>query len=201
AARKSGKLYGVGRAMAIEIAGGPPGIPGNEGAEFRFDPTGNATLFMGSHNHGQGHETTLRQLATHMLGLPPERLGLVYGDTDKVFHGTGTFGSRTMATGGTAMLRAAEKIIEKGKLIAAQLLEASALDIEFSDGRFVVAGTDRAIDLVSVAKASFVQAKLPPGMEPGLNASAILSPPDANFPNGFHVCEIEIDPDTCVPRI
>ena len=201
AARERGRLYGIGRAMAIEIAGGPAGNPGNEGAEFRFDPTGSATLLMGSHNHGQGHETTLRQLATHMLGLPPERIRLAYGDTDVVFHGTGTFGSRTMATGGTAMLRAAEKLIEKGKLIAAQLLEASALDIEFSDGRFVVAGTDRAVDLVSVAKAAFIQAKLPPGMEPGFSASAILAPPDANFPNGFHVCEIEIDRETCVPRI
>ena len=201
AARKRGALYGIGRAMAIEIAGGPPGIPGNEGAEFRFDPTGSATLLMGSHNHGQGHETSLRQLANHMLGIAPDRLRLAYGDTDVVFHGTGTFGSRTMATGGTAMLRAAEKVIEKGKAIAAHLLEASVLDIEFSDGRFVVAGTDRAIDLTEVAKASFIQAKLPPGMEPGLSASAILSPPDANFPNGFHLCEIEIDRDTAVPRI
>jgi carbon-monoxide dehydrogenase large subunit len=200
-ARKRGALYGIGRAMAIEIAGGPAGNPGNEGAEIRFDPTGGATLLMGSHNHGQGHETSLRQLANHMLGLPPEQLRLAYGDTDMVFHGTGTFGSRTMATGGTAMLRASEKIIEKGKLIAAQMLEASALDIEFSDGRFLVAGTDRAVDLVSVAKASFIQAKLPPGMEPGLSASAILAPPDANFPNGFHLCEIEIDPDSGVPRI
>jgi carbon-monoxide dehydrogenase large subunit len=118
-----------------------------------------------------------------------------------VFHGTGTFGSRTMATGGTAMLRAAEKVIEKGKQIAAHLLEASALDIEFSDGSFTVAGTDRKIDLVTVAKSSFIAAKLPRGMEPGLNANAILAPAGANFPNGFHVCEIAIDPDTGVAQV
>ena len=199
-ARKKGMLYGLGAISAIEIAGGPP-RPMEEGAEIRFDPSGSATILMGSHSHGQGHETSLRQVANHVLGLPPERVRLVYGDTDQVFHGRGTFGSRTMATGGTAMVRAGEKIIDKGKRIAAHLLEASVGDIEFAHGRFVVAGTDRGIDLTEVAKASFQPLRLPKDIEQGLDANAIAVPDGANFPNGFHVCEVEIDPETGVAVI
>jgi carbon-monoxide dehydrogenase large subunit len=195
-ARKQGRLYGLGAVSVIEIAGGPPGRPAEEAAEIRFDATGSATFFIGGHNHGQGHETVFRQIAHHTLGLLPDQVNVVYGDTDKVFHGRGTFGSRTMASGGAAVVSAAGKVIEKGKLIAAHLLEASAADIEFSDGAFKVAGTDRAIGIVEVARAAFMQAKVPPGIELGLGASSIIVPDAANFPNGFHVCELEIDRDT-----
>src|SRR6185437_5216296 len=146
-ARSRGHLYGRSIVSVIEVAGGPPDRPSSEGAEIRFDPSGSVTLLLGTHSHGQGHETSFRQIANHALGLPPERVRLVYGDTDKVFFGTGTFGSRSMIIGGTAVMRAAEKVINKGKLIAAHLLEAAAVDIEFADGRFTVAGTDRAVDL------------------------------------------------------
>ena len=185
----------------IEIAGGPFPRPFEEAAEIRFDPSGSATVLLGSHSHGQGHETTFRQIAHHALGLPPERVTISYGDTDKVFHGRGTFGSRSMATGGAAFMRAAEKVIERGKLVAAHLLEASAADIEFADGRFTVAGTDRSIDLIEVAKASFVVARMPRELPLGLDGNAIVTPDGATFPNGFHVCEVEIDPDTGVPII
>jgi aerobic carbon-monoxide dehydrogenase large subunit len=196
AARKQGKLYGLGAVSVIEIAGGPSGRPAEEGAEIRFDATGSATLFVGGHNHGQGHETTFRQIAHHALGLMPDRVNVIQGDTDKVFHGRGTFGSRTMSSGGTAVMKAASRVIEKGKLIAAHILEASAADIEFSDGAFKVAGTDRKVGIVEVAKASFVQMRMPPGVELGLGANAIIVPDAANFPNGFHVCEVEIDADS-----
>jgi carbon-monoxide dehydrogenase large subunit len=200
-ARKQGKLYGLGAISAIEIAAGPYDRPGDEGAEIRFDPTGSATFFLGSHNHGQGHETTFRQIAYRVLGLHPDQINIVQGDTDKVFHGRGTFGSRSMSSGGAAVVRAAEKIIEKGKQIAAHLLETSAGDIEFAEGAFKVAGTDRTVSITEVAKASFAPGKLPREMEPGLGASAIVIPDGANFPNGFHVCEVEIDPESGSPKI
>jgi carbon-monoxide dehydrogenase large subunit len=195
-ARESGRLYGLGIASVIEIAGGPFARPAEEGAEIRFDPSGSATIFVGSHNHGQGHETTFRQIAYRTLGLLPGEVNVVYGDTDKVFHGRGTFGSRTMASGGTALVRAAGKIIEKGKVIASRLLETSADDIEFSDSSFRVVGTDRQVSLVEVAKGAFSPASLLPDREMGLAASAIVVPDGPNFPNGCHVCEIEIDAET-----
>jgi carbon-monoxide dehydrogenase large subunit len=200
-ARAQGRLYGLGAVSVIEIAGGPSGRPAEEAAEIRFDATGGATIFIGGHNHGQGHETTFRQIAHHALGLLPDEVSIVYGDTDKVFHGRGTFGSRTMSSGGTAVMRAAARVIEKGKLIAAHLLEASAADIEFSDGAFKVAGTDRKVGIVEVARTAFAAAKMPPGLELGLSASAVIVPDAANFPNGFHVCELEIDADTGAARI
>ena len=201
AATARGKLYGAGIASVIEMAGGPAEIPLEEAVEIRFDPTGNATVFAGTHSHGQGHETMYRQFAGHILGLAPERMRLVYGDTDLVFHGRGTFGSRSASVGGAAFLGAAEKIIEKGKLIAGHLLEAATVDIEFADGRFTVAGTDRSIDLVEVAKASFLAPRMPRGMELGLDAKAVVTPPGPTYPNGFHVCEAEIDPDTGIARV
>ena len=199
--RQRGKLRGIGIASVIEIAGGPQGRPMEEGAEIRFDASGGATILMGSHNHGQGHETVFRQFAEEFLGLPFDKVRVAYGDTDSVFHGRGTFGSRTMMVGGTAFVAAAQKVIQRGKEIAAHLLEAAPVDIEFADGRFTVAGTDRGIDLVEVAKASFVLPKLPKGMEIGLQGGAVVTPGDATFPNGCHVCEIEIDPETGVTRL
>ena len=201
AARARGVLYGIGAVSAIEIAGGPFPRPFEEAAEIRFDATGGATVFLGSHSHGQGHETSFRQIAHQALGLAPEQVQLIYGDTDAVFHGRGTFGSRSMATGGMALVVAAEKVVEKGKQIASHLLEAAASDIEFAEGRFTVAGTDRGIDLTEIAKASFMAERMPLELELGLDANAIAVPKGPTFPNGFHVCEVEIDPDTGVARV
>ena len=201
AARKSGKLYGIGIASVIEVAGGPAAAPFEEAMEIRFDTSGSATLLLGTHSHGQGHETAFRQLANHFLGLKPEQVSLIFGDTDKVFHGRGTFGSRSLSVGGAALQIAAQRIVEKGKQIAALLLEASALDIEFADGAFTVAGTDKSVDLTAVAKASYNLQRMPAGMEIGLDANAVFRPSAGTFPNGCHLCEVEIDRDTGVAEI
>jgi carbon-monoxide dehydrogenase large subunit len=195
-AQKRGKLRGIGIANPIEIAGGPPDVPLEEGAEIRFDPGGGVTVLMGTHNHGQGHETTFRQIMVDVLGVPYDKVRLVCGDTDQVIHGKGTFGSRSMSSGGSALVRAADKIIARGKKLAAHLLEAAELDIEFREGKFTVAGTDKAIDIVELAKASYRIAGLPRDMEVGLTEAAVVVPTGPTYPNGTHVCEVEIDPDT-----
>ena len=191
-----GRLRGIGIANAIEIAGGPFRAPVEEGAEIRFDPTGAATLLMGSHNHGQGHETAFRQIAATFLGLDPARVRVVCGDTDVVAHGRGTYGSRSIMAGGTALRRAADRVIARGRVIAAHMLEAAEADIEFDDGRFSIAGTDRGVGIEAVARASYVAAQLPPDGEMGLGALSIVAVEDATFPNGCHICEMEVDPDT-----
>jgi carbon-monoxide dehydrogenase large subunit len=198
AARARGRLRGIGLANAIEIAGGPPRAPNEEGAEIRFDPSGDATLLLGSHNHGQGHETAFRQIAHALLGLDPARVRVVSGDTDQVNHGRGTFGSRSIIAVGAALSRGAEKVIARGRQIAAHLLEAAEADIEFDAGAFRVAGTDRSLRIEAVARASYEVGRLPRGSELGLGAQVVLSADDATFPNGTHVCEVEIDPETGV---
>jgi len=171
-------------------------VPLEEGAEIRFDPGGGVTLLMGTHNHGQGHETTFRQIMVDVLGVPFDKVRLVCGDTDQVIHGKGTFGSRSMSSGGSALVRAAEKIVARGKRLAAHLLEAAEADIEFADGRFTVAGTDKAIDILELAKASYRIASLPRDMEVGLTEAAVVVPAGPTYPNGTHVCEVEVDPET-----
>lgn len=196
ASAERGRLRGWGLANAIEIAAGPARAPNGEGAEIRFDPDGSATILLGTHNHGQGHETAFRQIAATQLGLDPSRVRILHGDTGIIAHGRGTFGSRSIAAGGAAFVRAAAKVIDRGKQIAAHVLEAAEADIEFAEGRFRVAGTDRAVPLEQVARMSYQPAKLPPGSELGLGGAAVVVTKDATFPNGCHVCEVEIDPET-----
>ena len=192
AAGKRGRLRGLGIANAIERAA----APGMEYAEIRFDPGGTATVMMGSKSQGQGHETTFTQIACERLGLEPEDVRIIDGDTDKVAFGTGTFGSRSTATAGSALAVAADKIIAKARRIAAHMLEAGEADLAFADGRFTVTGTDRAVPLKEVAKAAFVQGKLPPDIAPGLFENGTFTPVQETFPNGSHVCEVEVDPET-----
>jgi aerobic carbon-monoxide dehydrogenase large subunit len=196
ASRARGRLRGIGLANAIEIAGGPHRRPLEEGAEIRFDSGGSATLLVGSHNHGQGHETVFRQIAASQLGLPPDRVQIRFGDTDVVAHGRGTIGSRSMMAAGGALVGAAQKVIARGREIAAHLLEAAVDDIEFAEGVFRVAGTDRAIGIEALARASYVPGTLPDGAELGLGAALVTRPQDGTFPNGCHVAEVEIDPET-----
>jgi carbon-monoxide dehydrogenase large subunit len=196
ASRARGKLRGIGIANAIEIAAGPFRNPGEEAAELRFDPSGTATVLLGSHNHGQGHETVFRQLAYSFLGLKPDQVRIVAGDTDKVLHGKGTFGSRSIVAGGAALRRASDHVIEKGRRIAAHMLEAGEGDLDFADGRFTIAGTDRSVTLAEVAKASYVPGQLPPGLDYGLAAQSVVTVDEATFPNGCHICEVEIDEET-----
>ncbi len=198
AAARRGRLRGIGLANAIERAASPPGA---EYAEIRFDPGGDATLVLGTKSQGQGHETVFRQIASERLGLDPGALRYEEGDTGVVAFGAGTFGSRSMALGGSALWRAADRVIAKGRRIAAHLLEAGEADVAFSDGRFTIAGTDRGLGLKDVARAAFVTAKLPAGLEPGLLERAAFAPTAETFPNGCHVCEVEIDPETGVTRL
>jgi carbon-monoxide dehydrogenase large subunit len=196
-AKAEGKLRGIGIINAIEQAAGMF----DEGGEIRFDRQGNATILMGTHSHGQGHETVFRQLLADKLGLDFDSMRYVQGDTDLVNYGHGTGGSRVSGLGGGALAGAAVKIIDKGRLIAAHALEAPEQDIEFAEGSFTVAGTDRGISLKEVAALAFQPAMLPPGMESGLTGFATFKSPGPTFPNACHVAEVEIDPDTGVTRI
>ncbi|MGD9886191.1 MAG: xanthine dehydrogenase family protein molybdopterin-binding subunit, partial [Reyranella sp.] len=192
ASRANGKLRGIGLANAIEQAAGPT----PEYAEIRFNPSGTAMMLMGTKTHGQGHETVFKQILHDKLGIAPGDLQFIDGDTDRVAFGMGSNGSRSMVTGGTALSLAAEKIIAKGKRLAAHLLEAAEADIAFADAKFSVVGTDRSLTLKQVAMAAFQPARLPPGLEPGFYEDATYAPKRDTFPNGCHVCEVEVDPDT-----
>ncbi|HEV8108261.1 MAG TPA: molybdopterin cofactor-binding domain-containing protein, partial [Burkholderiales bacterium] len=167
----------------------------NERMELRFDPSGMVTIVAGTHSHGQGHATTYAQLAAEWLGVPFENIRLVQGDTDAVPFGRGTYASRSAMLGSSALRGAADAIIEKGKLMAAHLLEASSKDIEFQAGKFTVVGTDRAIPMTDVAKAFFRPAGPTTKFGTGLDASGSSNVPPT-FPNGYHACELEIDPET-----
>jgi carbon-monoxide dehydrogenase large subunit len=187
-----GRLRGLAVVNAIERAAGPQ----PEFAEIRFAPSGAVTIFMGTKNQGQGHETTFKQILHERLGLDPVSVRFVDGDTDQVGYGMGSMGSRSTVIGGTALWMAADKIVAKGRKIAARLLEAADADVTFADGRFTVIGTDRAVGLAEVARAAFQPSQLPPGVEPGLYETGTFSPPSDTWPNGCHVCEVEIDPET-----
>jgi carbon-monoxide dehydrogenase large subunit len=191
-ARARGRLRGLAIVNAIERAASP----GPEFAEIRFAPSGSATLFMGTKNQGQGHETTFKQILHERLGLDPREVRFIDGDTERVGFGMGSMGSRSTVIGGTAVCVAADKVVAKGKKIAAKLMEAAEADIVFADGRFAVAGTDRALTIKEVARAAFQPGQLPPGVEPGLYETGTFSPRQDTWPNGCHVCEVEIDPDT-----
>jgi aerobic carbon-monoxide dehydrogenase large subunit len=194
AAHASGKLLGFGIASAVEQAAGMF----DEGAEIRFDANGIATLFIGVHSHGQGHATVFRQVIADKLGMEPAKIRYIQGDTDLVAYGHGTGGSRASGLAGSALFLAADRIIEKGKHIAAHMLEASAADIEFSDGSFAVVGTDRHVELDDIARVAHTVRGLPAGMDSGLTAFASFTPPGPTYPNACHVCEVEVDPVTGV---
>ena len=187
-----GRLRGLAVVNAIEQAAGPQ----PEFAEIRFSPSGSATVFMGTKNQGQGHETTFKQVLHERLGLDPADVRYIDGDTDRVGFGMGTMGSRSTVIGGTALWMAADKVIAKGCKIAARLLEAAEADIGFGDGKFSVVGTDRTVSLKEVARAAFQPAQLPPGLEPGFYETGTFAPKQATWPNGCHVCEVEVDPET-----
>jgi carbon-monoxide dehydrogenase large subunit len=191
-ARARGRCRGLGHAVYIEQSGFPP----DEFAELRFDPAGTLTILMGTQSSGQGHQTAYAQLAAERLGLPFDRIRVVQGDTAAIGFGRGTGGSRSLPVGGAALDHAAQKLIDKGRRIAAHLLEAAESDIAFSDGAFAIAGTDRRVGIAEVARAAFNPAQLPPGLEPGFDESGHFTPETPTFPNGCHVCEVEIDPET-----
>ena len=206
-----GKLRGFGISAYIEACGAAPSaVAGALGARaglyematLRVNPSGSVTVITGTHAHGQGHETTFAQLAADRLGLDLDSIEVVHGDTDKIPFGMGTYGSRSLPVGGSALVRAMDKVVEKGKKIAGHILEASADDIEFADGAFRVAGTDRALAFAEVAGAAYVPHNYPlDELEPGLEETAYFDPPNFTFPSGCYACEVEIDPDTGVTTI
>lgn len=205
-----GKKRGIGFSSYIEACGIAPsaavgalggGVGLWESGQLRFNPTGSVTIFTGSHSHGQGHETTFAQIVASRLGVSVENVEVVHGDTDRVLFGMGTYGSRSAAVGGSALCMAADKIIAKGRKIAAHALEASEDDIEFADGNFTVAGTDKTMSIGEVAFAAYVPHNYPEGLEPGLNETAFYDPLNFSFPAGTHICEVEVDPDTGVTEI
>jgi carbon-monoxide dehydrogenase large subunit len=210
-ANKRGKLRGIGLSTYIEACGiAPSNVAGAlgaraglfEAATIRVNPTGSVTVLTGSHSHGQGHETTFAQVVADLLGIPMENVEIVHGDTGKIPFGMGTYGSRSLAVGGTAIVNATQKVIDKGRRIAAHLLEASVEDIEFAAGRYVVRGTDRAKAFGEIAFAAYVPHNYPlDTVEPGLEETAFYDPKNFTFPSGCHVCEVEVDPDTGVVEI
>ena len=210
-AARRGKLRGIGLSNYIEACGIAPsaavgslgaGVGLWESAEVRVNPTGNVEVLTGSHSHGQGHETTFAQLVSARLGIPIEQVSVIHGDTDKVQFGMGTYGSRSGAVGMSAIVKALDKVEAKAKKIAAHILEAAEGDIEFRDGRFTVAGTDRGLAFAEVALNAYVAHKFPTSeIEPGLKEGAFYDPTNFTFPAGCHVCELEVDPETGVTEI
>ena len=206
AAAKRGILRGIGVATYIEACAMAPSVMAGqlgaragfyESAEVRVHPTGSITVFTGSHSHGQGHETTFAQLVADRLGLAIDKVDVVHGDTGRIPFGMGTYASRSLAVGGTALLKAVDKVVDKGKKIAAHLLETAEEDIEFSGGKFGVRGTDRSVPFAQVAFAAYVPHNFPiETLEPGLDETAFYDPTNFTYPAGAYIAEVEIDPDT-----
>ncbi|TXH37912.1 MAG: xanthine dehydrogenase family protein molybdopterin-binding subunit [Rhodospirillaceae bacterium] len=210
-AAKRGKLRGIGISTYLEACGiAPSAVVGSLGARaglyetgsIRVHPTGSVTVFTGSHSHGQGHETTFAQLVSDGLGIPLENVEVVHGDTAKIPFGMGTYGSRSLAVGGSALVKAMDKIIAKATKIAAHLMEAAASDVEFKDGNFTVKGTDKSIPFGQVALTAYVPHNYPiTELEPGLEETAFYDPLNFTYPGGTHICEVEIDPETGITQV
>jgi aerobic carbon-monoxide dehydrogenase large subunit len=192
ATEKSGRLRGRAVSFYIEFGG-----IFNDRMDLRFDPSGALSIFGGTHSHGQGHATVFAQLAHELLGVPFESIRYVQGDTAQVAIGRGTYGARSMVVGGNALKAAADEIVEKGKKRAADLMEADAGDLVFKDGQYRVTGTDKVISIVDVAKASYApMGPLTDKFGVGLESAGSFSPNPPSHPNGSHVCELEVDPET-----
>ncbi len=192
-----GRLRGIGMTCYVEITAGL----GNEITHVRFEESGRITVLVGTQASGQGHETSYAQIIATELDVDIEDIDIVQGDTKLVPTGVGTGGSRSMAIGGSSIYRSVMSMIVSGRKMAAEVLEAAVDDIEFVDGMFRIAGTDRTVSLPEVAAASFDDAKRPDDVEPGLYSSEDFTPEAPTFPNGCHICEVEVDPDTGVTEI
>lgn len=210
-AKAGGKLRGIGVSCYIEACGLSPsrgsGELGSrvglyESANVRVNSDASISVFTGSHSHGQGHETSFAQIVSTRLGVPLDRIEIVHGDTARIPFGMGTYGSRSAAVGGSAIAVAVDRVIDKAKIIAAHMLEAQTGDIEFDNGEFRIIGTDRSIDFGEIARSAYIPHNYPlEKVDPGLDEMAFYDPPNFTFPNGVHICEVEIDPDTGTTRI
>lgn len=201
----TGKLLGVGFSTYIEACGiAPSAVVGSLGAraglyevgQVRVQPTGKVSVFTGAHSHGQGHETTFAQVVADRLGIPMEDVDIIHGDSDTVAFGMGTYGSRSLAVGGSAIMKSLDKIIEKGAKIAAHKLECSEEDIVFADGKFTVTGTDRSLGFGDIALTAYVPHVYPQNLEPGLDFSSFYDPKNFTYPYGCHICVVEVDKET-----
>jgi carbon-monoxide dehydrogenase large subunit len=200
-AAERGRLRGIGLCNCIEVAGGPFLRPAKDFSTLRLQADGSLVLRSGSMSVGQGLETTMTQLVADRFGVAPEQVHWEGGDTDLLPSGKGNGGSGALCIGGSAVSLAMDKVIDKARLIAAELLEAAVVDVEFAQGRFTIAGTDRSVTLADVARSAHDPAHIPPGEEGGLVESGEFTPTAVTFPNGTHVCEVEIDPETGVTEI
>jgi aerobic carbon-monoxide dehydrogenase large subunit len=189
--KAAGKLRGRGITYYVDNTG-----VFNERMEVRFDPSGELTILAGTLSHGQGHETTYAQMVGDWLGVAEDKIHLAQADTDEVAIGRGTYASRSMMIGGGALLAAADEVIERGKRFAAHFMEADAADISFADGAFTISGTDRSMPIGQVAQMSFIPVGLPSALGVGLQGAGAFNSDLPSFPNGCHICELEIDPET-----
>lgn len=206
----SGKRRGIGFACYIEACGLAPsqlaiqigaGVGLYESGEIRVNPTGSVTVFTGSHSHGQGHETTFAQVVSDKFGIPFENVEVVHGDTGRVEFGLGTYGSRSLAVGGSALVMAADKLIQKGRRIAAHMLEAELDSVEFTEGEFTVRNSNQALSFGEVAFAAYVPTNYPQDLEPGFSEKAFYDPKNFTYPAGTHIAEVEVEEDTGVVRL
>ena len=209
-ARKEGRLLGIGFSTYIEACGiAPSAVVGSlgaraglyESAQVRVQPTGKVSVFVGSHSHGQGHETTFAQVVADKLGIPMDDVDIVHGDTDSVAFGMGTYGSRSLAVGGTAIMKGIDKVLEKGAKIAAHKLEAAEEDLEYANGQWSVKGSDKSIAFGDVALTAYVPHDYPEGLEPGIDFTNFYDPANFTYPFGAHIAVVEVDKDTGKVRI
>ncbi|HFA50535.1 MAG TPA: xanthine dehydrogenase family protein molybdopterin-binding subunit [Bacteroidetes bacterium] len=205
AARENGKLLGIGFSTYIEACGiAPSAVVGAlgaraglfESAQVRVQPTGKVSVYTGSHSHGQGHETTFAQVVADKFGIPLEDVDIIHGDSDSVAFGMGTYGSRSLAVGGSAIVKSIEKVIEKGTKIAAHKLECAEADLEFAEGKWTVKGSDKSIAFGDVSLTAYVPHDYPEGLEPGLDFSSFYDPANFTYPFGAHIAIVEIDKET-----
>lgn len=204
-ARKNGKLLGIGFSTYVEACGiAPSAVVGAlgaraglyESAQVRVQPTGKVSVFTGSHSHGQGHETTFAQVVADRLGIAMEDIDIVHGDSDSVAFGMGTYGSRSLAVGGSAIVKSIDKVLEKGAKIAAHKLEAAEEDLEYAGGKWTVKGTDKSIGFGDIALTAYVPHDYPAGLEPGLDFSSFYDPTNFTYPFGCHIAIVEVDAET-----
>lgn len=204
-ARKEGKLLGIGFSTYIEACGiAPSAVVGSlgaraglyESAQVRVQPTGKVSVYTGSHSHGQGHETTFAQVVADKLGIPMEDVEIVHGDSEAVAFGMGTYGSRSLAVGGSAIMKSIDKVLEKGAKIAAHKLEAAEEDLEFAEGKWTVKGTDKSISFADISLTAYVPHDYPQNLEPGMDFSSFYDPANFTYPFGAHIAVVEVDKDT-----
>ncbi len=204
-ARKSGKLLGIGFSTYIEACGiAPSAVVGSlgaraglfESAQVRVQPTGKINVYTGSHSHGQGHETTFAQIVADKFGIPLSDVEIIHGDSDSVAFGMGTYGSRSLAVGGSAIVKSIEKVLEKGAKIAAHKLECSVDDLDFDNGKWTIKGTDKSISFGDVALTAYVPHIYPANLEPGLDFSSFYDPANFTYPFGCHIAVVEVDEET-----